>query len=343
MPFLMIRNDLTKVNARAIVNPANKDLCIGTGTSEAVYIAAGIDKLTEACNAIGHCDLGKAVITDAFNLPAKYIIHAVGPKWIDGKHDEEKYLYSAYKESMLLAKKYNLDSIAFPLLSSGNYGYPKEQALNIAIKAIKDFLEDNEMLIYLVLYDKDSVSISKKLYSDIEEYIDDHYIDEERIWEYIPQEELFDLKAYHHLLLHHVPIKKVITSVPPVAHATISIPNRSLEDIISGKNETFTQMLFRLIDERQLKDPYVYKKANLSKEHFSKIRSGMNPSKKTVFALAISLELSLDETTDLLMRAGFAFSVCSKFDIIVRYFIENGKYDIFEINAVLCEYNQPSL
>lgn len=344
MPFLMIRNDITKVPADAIVNPANKRLLMGSGTSEAIYLSADIDKLTRACNKIGHCDLGKAVITDAFDLPAKYIIHAVGPKWIDGKHNEEKYLYSAYTESMILAKKYHLKSIAFPLLSSGNYKYPKKQAMDIAVKAIRKFLENNDMLVYLVMYDKEAVTISKKLFSNIKEYIDDHYVDEGTL-AHASRTSFLEVDYLSSSKSRSEQIKSLVSSVIPISTAIPSVPERKLDDLINCKNKTFSQMLLRLIDERHLKDSDVYKKANIDRRHFSKIRNDINyvPNKKTVFAFSIALELSLDETTDLLMRAGYAFSICSKFDLIIKYFIEKGFYDIFKINEVLFFYKLPLL
>lgn len=381
MPFLMIRNDITKVQADALVNPANEELLEGSGTSRAIYLAAGEEDLATACREIGHCSLGKAVITKAFNLDVKYIIHAVGPVWIDGEHDEEKYLYSAYMESMLLAKEYHLESIAFPLLSSGNYGYPKELAMKTAIHAISDFLMKEELLVYLVLYDRSAVTISKKLFTAVEEYIDDHYVEQKD--ESIPKEEErsgflrrairrrssyeehtsaksavmgqnADFAGYEALERrsrfpkHKESVKSARSPEHKILEEDICFspaPKRSLDDLLSHMDETFSQMLLRLIDERGLKDSYVYKKANIDRRLFSKIRNDMYyaPNKKTVFAFSIALELSLDETKDLLMRAGFAFSRCSKFDVIICYFIENRKYDIFEINEMLFAYGQPLL
>lgn len=177
MPFLMVRNDITKMSADAIVNPANQNLHEGSGTSKAIYVAAGEKKLNEACQKIGHCDLGQAVITEAFGLHAKYIIHAVGPVWDNGASGEEALLYNTYMESLKLAAVYKCGSIAFPLISSGNYGFPKDRAMKVALSAISDFLMDQEMLIYMVLYDRDSLAVSQKLFHSIEEYIDDNYVE----------------------------------------------------------------------------------------------------------------------------------------------------------------------
>lgn len=400
MPFLLIRNDITKVQADALVNPANEELLEGSGTSRGIYLAAGEDKLAAACAKIGHCELGKAVITPGFDLRAKYVIHAVGPVWIDGAHREEELLYGAYMSSMHLAQEYQLESIAFPLLSSGNYGYPKDQAMKVAIRAISDFLLEYDMMVYLVLYDRSAVAISKKLFASVEEYIDDHYVskkdesidDSDRRSGYIRREEnyaefvrrqnlprpeqrqLADAGDWQSMepASADIPADSIPAGKEPAGHAPVaaaSMPGaaagpleektpqtkkkklfsrrekRSLKNLMEHLDETFSQMLLRLIDERGLKDSAVYKKANIDRRHFSKIKNDINyaPNKKTVLAFAIALELSLDETKDLLMRAGFAFSSSSKFDVIICFFIENGEYDIFEINEVLFAYQQPLL
>lgn len=373
MPFLLIRNDITKVQADALVNPANEELLEGSGTSRGIYLAAGEDKMAAACAKIGHCELGKAVITPGFELTAKYVIHAVGPVWIDGAHKEEELLYSAYISSMNLAQEYQLESIAFPLLSSGNYGYPKDQAMKVAIRAISDFLLEYDMTIYLVLYDNSAVAISKKLFASVEEYIDDHYVTEkdesidesDRRSGFIRREENYaefvrrqnPPRSEQRDQAGHAPV--VNASMPSAAAGPLEEKaqqtknkklfsrreKRSLKNLMEHLDETFSQMLLRLIDERGLKDSAVYKKANIDRRHFSKIKNDINyaPNKKTVLAFAIALELSLDETKDLLMRAGFAFSSSSKFDVIICFFIENGEYDIFEINEVLFAYQQPLL
>lgn len=335
MPFLLIRNDITKVQADVIVNPANEKLLEGRGTSRGIYLAAGEEKLTKACRKIGSCEVGNAVITPAFELDAKYIIHAVGPAWIDGAHGEEETLYRAYWNSMRLAVKYRLKSIAFPLLSAGNYGYPKDLALKTAIRAINDFLMEKELRVYLVLYDSESFAVSKKLFASVEEYIDDHYVEEN-------DESFFQTQTF--AMPSMAQASSMAPNMPSVQDAT-SVPARKLAQLMNRQSETFSQMLLRMIDERGLKDSQVYKKANVDRRHFSKIRKDKNyaPNKKTVLAFAIALELSMDETKDLLMRAGFAFSCCSKFDVIVSYFIENRIYDIYEINEMLFTYDQPIL
>ena len=316
MPFFMIRNDITKVRADAIVNPANEELLEGSGTSRAIYLAAGEEKLDKACRKIGRCELGKAAATPAFRLTAQYIFHAVGPVWINGERGEEEILYHTYMETLRLAEDYRLDSIAFPLLSAGNYGFPKEIAMRTAVRAISEFLMDHEMTIYLVLYDQDSFAISRKLSESIEAYIDDHYVEEND--ERIPGDEDYPetAKEEFRMKLDNIP---VTASMPRPQRAAQRIEQRAdqevqmnfLEQLLRKKEETFSQALLRMIDERGLKDSYVYKKANIDRRHFSKIRNhpDYTPNKKTVIAFAVALELSLEETNDLLMKAGYAFYI----------------------------------
>lgn len=391
MPFLLIRNDITKVQADAVVNTANTKLLEGSGVSRAIYLAAGEEKLQKACRRIGRCDPGKAVITKGFGLPARYIIHAVGPVWQDGASGEEEILYSAYMESMKLAKRRRLTSIAFPLISSGYYGYPKERALKTAVSAIRDFLKEHEMLVWLVIYDDASFAVSQKLFASIEEYIDGHYVEEHR------EEEVF--RNDRRTEFHVAPAMGMPEVPPPAPDAESSVPDsrltepaagppapglaakaggpekpgsppapacaaplpaaakrsrsplsaeektRQLDDIMQHLGETFSQMLLRLIDERGLTDPEVYHKANIDRKLFSKIRTNVcyAPTKKTVMAFAVALELSLDETKDLLQAAGYSLSPGSRFDVILSFFLENEIYDIFEINEMLFYYEQPIL
>lgn len=351
MPFFMIRDDISKFfRADALVNPANPQLLEGSGSSRAIYLAAGEEEMTKACQKIGFCELGKAVITPAFRLPARYVIHAVGPVWVDGKHGEEEVLYSTYTEAMLLAEKHRLESIAFPLLSSGNYGFPKDKALKVAIRAISDFLMEHELLVYLVLYDRAAVEVSKRFFTSLEEYIDNHYVDSRYECYYADKRSVsLDRMRNFPSMEKWKPeeakkaddfLEEEFTTAMPFAS-----PQRSLDNLLEQMGETFSQMLFRLIDERGLKDSYVYKKANVDRRHFSKIRTNIHytPNKKTVIAFAIALELSLDETKDLLKRAGYALSNSSKFDVIICYFIEKHQYNIYEINETLFAYEQPIL
>ena len=339
MPFLMIRNDITKVAADAIVNPANRNLLQGSGTSRAIYQAAGEQELTAACEAIGRCDLGRAVCTPAFGLPAKYIFHAVCPAWHGGGFGEAEQLASAYHSALELAAEYHCESVAFPLLSSGNYGYPKEQAFRIAVDIITQYVMEHDLTVYLVLYDRHSLAVSRKLSASVEEYIDDHYVaqnDESYEFDRWRRE-----SAERRRRLEEEAAPMLEAAAPPAA----PMAARSLEHLMNNLGESFTTRLLRLIDERGLKDSTVYKQSNISRQHFSKIQCNRdyNPKKKTVLAFAVGLHLSEDETIDLLKSAGYAFSDGSKRDWIVRYCLEHKIYNINQVNTLLFEYDQEQL
>lgn len=361
MPLTIIRNDITTLTCDAIVNAGNSQLRCGGGVCGAIFKAAGINELSQACQKIGFCDIGHAVITKGFNLKAKYIIHTVGPIYGENPSVEEEQLYSCYKNSLLLAKKKRLSSIAFPLISSGIYGYPKTEALRIATRAIKDFLEKSEMQVYLVVYDKDSFAISEKMFSAVESYIDERMIKPQRrrseddvlsqsVYSesvFLNDEDIFDNAEEEYDSCFDALPRHTFNdtcSFPTISQKSIPKPSRSLSDLIGRKVETFSEMLLRLIDEKGMTDVEVYKRANIDRKLFSKIRKkDYTPKKATVIALAISLRLNMDEAKDLLGRAGFAFSECSKFDIIIEYFIENENYDIFEINETLFAFDEQIL
>ena len=339
MPFLMIRNDITKVAADAIVNPANRNLLQGSGTSRAIYQAAGEQELTASCEAIGRCDLGRAVCTPAFGLPAKYIFHAVCPAWHGGGFGEAEQLASAYHSALELAAEYHCESVAFPLLSSGNYGYPKEQAFRIAVDIITQYVMEHDLTVYLVLYDRHSLAVSRKLSASVEEYIDDHYVaqnDESYEFDRWRRE-----SAERRRRLEEEAAPMLEAAAPPAA----PMAARSLEHLMDNLGESFTTRLLRLIDERGLKDSTVYKQSNISRQRFSKIQCNRdyNPKKKTVLAFAVGLHLSEDETIDLLQSAGYAFSDGSKRDWIVRYCLEHKIYNINQVNTLLFEYDQEQL
>lgn len=330
MPLEIIRNDITKVHVDAIVNAANSSLLGGGGVDGAIHQAAGSELLDE-CRTLGGCKVGQAKITKGYKLPAKYVIHTVGPVWHDGKSDEEKLLADCYRNALTLAKGYKLESIAFPLISSGAFGYPKDKALKIAISIIGDFLLSNEMTVFLVVYDKAAFALSEKLFSSIAQYIDDKYIEERPLDRSNRFEERHLLQEYY--------IEEPFLS--PM-EAPLKKRKRSLDDVVKHMDETFSQMLLRLIDEKGMTDAETYKKANIDRKLFSKIRNDIyyKPSKPTAIAFAIALSLNLDETKDLLLKAGFALSHSSKFDIIIEYFIEDGNYNIFEINEALFAFDQ---
>lgn len=322
MPLKIIRNDITKMKTDAIVNAANVSLKMGGGVCGAIFAAAGAEKLQAECDKIGRCEVGEAVITRGHNLKAKYIIHTVGPIWEGGGNDEAELLYNCYKNSLKLALEQGIESIAFPLISSGIYGYPKDQALGIAISAISEFLLENEMEVYLVIYDKKAMLLSEKLFSTIERFIDDNYIDERRL-----DQKRRGIEPYELQDSYYAPQLKEV---------------RSLDEVMDQLEDTFVQMLFRLIDEKGMTDVETYKRANIDRRLFSKIRSNIdyNPSKATVIALAISLQLNLDETRDLLGKAGYALSRSSKFDLIIEFFIQEQNYNIHEINEALFDFDQ---
>lgn len=325
MPLKIIRNDITKMKVDAIVNASNIALKKGGGVSGAIFTAAGEDKLQQECDEIGKCKVGEAVITSSYNLPSKYIIHTAGPIWQGGYNNEEQLLHNCYRNSLNLAIQNKCKSIAFPLISSGIYGYPKDKALNTAISVISDFLVEHELTVYLVVYDKNAIAISEKLFSKIEKYIDDNYVEEHQFSDSNRVIENYEVMQPFASMDYAAPRKK-----------------RKLEDLMLHLDETFSQMLLRLIDEKGFTDVETYKKANIDRKLFSKIRSNQdyNPSKATALAFAIALELNLDETLDLLGKAGYTLSHSNKFDVIIEYFIEEGNYDIYTINQTLFAFDQ---
>ena len=316
----------------AIVNAANESLLGGGGVDGAIHYAAGPGLLAE-CKTLGGCKTGKAKITGGYNLPAKYVIHTVGPIYEDGKHGEKVLLESCYRESLALAKEHNCETVAFPLISSGVYGYPKDQALKVAIDVISDFLLENETKVYIVIFDKATYKISEMLFSDIAEYIDDHYVDEHTDYR-------------RESMRMNMPMQASIGMFEAdLCECKAMMPEDDLDSKLKQIDESFSQMLLRKIDEKGMTDAECYKKANIDRKLFSKIRSDVHykPSKPTAIAFAISLELSLDETEEMLKKAGFALSHSNKFDIIIEYFISKGNYNIFEINEALFAFDQSLL
>ena len=337
MPLEIVRNDITKMKVDAIVNAANESLLGGGGVDGAIHRAAGAGLLAE-CRTLGGCQTGKAKITDGYDLPAKYVIHTVGPIYNDGKHGEKVLLESCYRESLALAKDHNCETVAFPLISSGVYGYPKDQALKVAIDVISDFLLESEMTVYIVIFDKAAYKISEKLFSDIAEYIDDNYVDEHTDY----RRESIRMNAP---MAPCAKRKKADVDFLEICDCKAMVAEDDLDAKLRQIDESFSQMLLRKIDEKGMTDAECYKKANIDRKLFSKIRSDIHykPSKPTALAFAISLELSLDETEDMLRKAGFALSHSNKFDIIIEYFISKGNYNIFEINEALFAFDQSLL
>lgn len=340
MPLTIVRQDITKMTVDAIVNAANTKLQMGGGVCGAIFRAAGARELQSACDRVAPIETGGAVITPGFGLPSKYVIHAAGPvysHWHKAKSRE--LLRSAYIASLRLALENSCESIAFPLISSGSYGYPKDQALAVARSSIEDFLRDHDMEVHLAVFDKSSFQISKALLGKVESYIDQHYVDARCV----NRRQLLDVEE---TALWQAETPNLSALLPPIAAAApMAMPAQKLDDLIENLDEPFSDTLLKLIDKKGKTDVEVYKRANMDRKLFSKIRTGKGytPKKPTILALAIALELSLNETDDLLERAGYALSHASKFDVIVEYFIINRKYDIFQINEVLFAYDQPLL
>ena len=334
MPFNIIRNDITKINVDAIVNAANTALQMGGGVCGAIFSAAGADRLLDACDKLAPIKTGEAVITPGFNLPAKHVIHAAGPVYRGGDHGEEDLLRSCYSRSLELAVKNNCKSIAFPLISSGIFGYPKTEALRVATGAIRDFIGEHDIDVSLVVFDKEALTVSKELLGAVESYIDEHYVEEKE--QRYARRKLLDVERK---ALSNTEMLDISVAMP------VSASLASLDDLVGDLDESFSATLLRLIDSKGKKDSEVYNRANIDRRLFSKIRSNTNyaPSKPTVLAFAIALELTLAQTKDLLERAGLALSHSRKFDVIVEYFIQSRKYDIFEINEVLFSHDQPLL
>ncbi len=323
MPFEIIREDITKLKVDALVNPTNNWLYGTAGVDGRIHEVAGPELHNETAN-LGGCEVGEVKITKGYNLPASYVIHTVGPIWKDGNSGEEDILRTCYVNAMTLATEKNFKRIAIPLISSGTYGYPKEKALSVAISAISEFLLHHDMFIYLVVFDRTSFALSEKLVTSVTDYLEEH----------------FETDDFYHVMASESPAPELL-SIKKSSFRS----KRSLSEVLDQLDETFSEMLLRLIDEKELKDPEVYKGANVDKRLFSKIRSNReySPSKRTVIAFCISLKLSLDESKDLLMKAGYAFSNSSKSDVIIRYFIENKNYNIFEVNEILFSYKLPSI
>ena len=329
MPLEIVRNDITKINVDAIVNAANESLLGGGGVDGCIHHAAG-PKLLDECRTLGGSKTGRAKITGGYNLPAKYVIHTVGPIYKDGKHGEKDLLESCYRESLALAKEHDCETVAFPLISSGVYGYPKDQALKVAIDVISYFLLENDMTVYIIIFDKVAYKISEKLFSDIAEYIDDNYVDEHTDYR-------------RESMRMNMPMQLIMAD--EICECKSLFAEDDLDSKLKQIDESFSQMLLRKIDEKGMTDAECYKKANIDRKLFSKIRSDVNykPSKSTAIAFAISLELPLEETEEMLKKAGFALSHSNKFDIIIEYFISKGNYNIFEINEALFAFDQSLL
>ena len=371
MPLQIIREDITRIRADAIVNTANRHPVYEDGTDRAVYTAAGAGQLLEERRKIGDIPVGMTAVTPGFALPARYIIHTVGPVWKDGEHGEADAVRSCYRESLRTALDLQCASVAFPLIATGNNGFPKELALQIAMSEFSSFLMEHDMEIILAVFDKSAFTLSGRLFEDVDAFIDENYVELAQRQEYISprrrrnraeQEEIYGSilngEAMPSAPAYSGPEEMPTPAVPapqqdaaPAPEFTAAMPSFSPKDSLerllnrNKEQETFQERLFSLIAERKLSNAEVYRRANLDRKHFSKIQCNpaYSPKKRTVLALVIALRLDMDEAADLLQRAEYAFSPGSKADLIVEYCIMHGIYDIFEVNELLFTHDQPGL
>ncbi|MCR5329451.1 MAG: macro domain-containing protein [Saccharofermentans sp.] len=382
MAFQIIRNDITKITADAIVNTANPEPVCMAGTDSAIYAAAGADKLLEARRKIGMIEEGSVAVTPAFDLEAKYIFHTVGPVWQGGDKGEKEVVRNCYVNCLNKALELGVESIAFPLIATGVYGFPKADALQIATSVFSSFLSENEMSITLVVFDNESFALSGKIFAGIDQFIDDHYVeaktdeeygfgnaisDSEAVFEDAAEEPAEDARRrrkeerFRFLNSRMLAREEECRMAPPPEHAAPASPvaaagaamaapaspkmqaKRSLDDVMKNLSETWSESLLRMITEKGYEDTEVYKRANVDRKLFSKIRSNKDykPKKTTAVAFALALRLNLDETKDFIARAGYAFSPSSKFDLIIEYFIENEVYDFMTINIALFDHDEP--
>ena len=377
MSFKIVRNDITKIKADAIVNTANPEPVYSAGTDSAVYNAAGAEKLLAERRKIGRIAEGDVAVTPAFDLDAKYIFHTVGPIWQGGDYGEKETVRKCYQNCLNKAAELELESIAFPLLATGTYGFPKPDALLIAISVFGSFLADHEMDITLVVFDSESFALSDKIFAGVDRFIDENYVEEKIEEEYgeavmedrmeMPsfdacEEESADFHSERRSRKESLRNERLRNErrglfatgrnammIEPPAAMSISeacaAPKRSLDDVVKNIGETWQESLLRLITEKGYSDTEVYKRANVDRKLFSKIRSNKNyqPKKNTAVAFALALRLNLDETRDFLRRAGYAFSPSSIFDLIIEYSIDHGIYDLMLINGALFDHDQPQL
>ncbi len=325
MPFIIVRDDLTKMHVDAVVNTTNVKLQQGNGgVSGAIFEAAGAGALREACRKIGGCAFGNAVITSGFNLPAAHIIHTPSMVWTDGFHSEEAVLRSCYHACLRLAASEGYESVAFPLIGSGAHGYPKQLALTVATQEVNNFLlaYDGDMTVYLAVFGHRAFTLSKKLVDEVHEYIDDHYVDvrPDR------RRQLTDADYMMSMMVTEEKVNDFCMAVPPVPEIVVE--------------PSFAQAMMKYIDSHHMTDPEVYNRANITKQNYYKIKTEKcHPKKSTALALCVAMKLTLQETIHFLQLAGYALSPSSRPDLIVQYFISRGIYDLFEINSVLFDHN----
>ena len=358
MPFRIIRNDITKVHADAIVNTANPQPTSGSGTDAAIYHAAGEQRLLAARRGIGALVPGQAAVTPAFDLPATYIIHTVGPAWVGGRNGELDTLRACYRNSLVLADQLGCKSIAFPLISTGAYGFPKSAALEVALSAIRDHLEHSDLEVTLVVFGRDSYQLASGLVDQVDQYIDENYYEQQLATEigesrdaasgarpFSPGQRRRGARLKEEPSDGGAKLEECAPAPLAAPSFSVATAPSSLEDAISSMGQSFQATLFALIDQSGMTDAEVYKRANLDRKLFSKIRcnEAYIPKKQTILALAIALRLSMAQARELLASAGFTLTNNNLRDVIVSYCIESRIYDIFEVNALLFKYDQPLL
>ncbi|MBR1822079.1 MAG: O-acetyl-ADP-ribose deacetylase [Clostridia bacterium] len=345
MPLEIVRNDITRMEVDAIVNAANNALQGGGGVDGAIHRAAG-PRLLEECRTLNGCETGQAKITRGYNLPCQYVIHTVGPVWKGGGQGERALLAACYQNSLALAKEYHCETVAFPLISAGVYGYPKAEAMQVAVDEISRFLLENDMTVYIVVFTRDTVELGGKLFKEVAAYIDDVYVAEhydadrearrsQRVWKDMPRPTVGG-GLFRRAHREDTARNETIFADADLSAGAVA-PQASLEDMLGQVDEGFSEMLLRKIDEKGLTDAACYKRANVDRRLFNKIKNNpaYRPSKQTALAFAIALELPMDEARELLMKAGYALTHSSKADIVVEYCIMTGNYNLIEINQVL--------
>ena len=361
MPFKIVRNDITKMNTEAIVNTANDHPTVGTGCDSAIYKAAGYEALLNYRKEnIGYAEEGEVFLTPGFQLQAKYIIHVVSPRYAGGAQGEEEKLRSCYRKSLQMAKEKGIASISFPLISTGGFGYPKEEGIRIAVDEIHAFLLKNEMEIYLVVFDGKSAHLGEKIYPDLEAYIDHNYVEKARKEEYGDNRRNRGIQRR----LNSLPFFETTQNEEKTSEKSIGLEDvceyestetefsdfeteheSRLEERMRHMSDTFSEYLMYLIQERNMENAEVWKRAIVDRKVFSKIKNNADyhPNKRTALCLCVGAKLNMDESRDLLARAGYALSPCDKTDIIFSYFIENGIYDMIELDIQLEEHGLPCI
>lgn len=421
MPLKIVRNDITKMNTEAIVNTANAQPTVGPGCDAAIYEAAGLNQLLKyRQEKVGFVAEGDVFLTPGFQLPAKYIIHAVSPLYIDGEHGEEDLLRSCYRKSLALAKEKQVQSIAFPLIATGGFGYPKEEGMRIAVDEINAFLLANLMDITLVVFDTEATRFGENIYPELQAYIDYNYVVEksqeeysaryyassynenprskapDRRWfglrERFSKKDRTDVKAgaaprmSQTMSTMSEPMPTMAEPMPMMAEprrGTADTPgkrertdyscetneldslcekeefdstsswdedvidtlNQKLDERLAHRADTFSEYLLYLIDSKGMKNVDVYKRAIVDKRYFAKLKNNkdFHPEKLKALCLCVGAQLSLDETKDLLARAGYALSPADMTDIIFSFYIEHKHFDVIDIDIQLEEHGLPCI